>query len=523
MEVIFVVATDGLMRLSTYNDSILTDRYALEISRQVISHATSLDLETFENPKFQDRLTRARMQTDSQLAVLTTVAQLIQSVANLTAMTVAVALYKPWLVALQLFAILPVAFSEAHFASTLHELNRQRTPVKRTMEYLLNLGTVPNTVKEIKAYGLGRHLLEEYCRLGMHICRENADIARRQAAVGGTLTICGSAIYYLGYGLLVWEAIQNRISIGALVFLSGSIQRSKWQMQVVFTSISRALEQAMQLGDVFEFFAMTPRVTNVSSPRPVPHRFVQGFEFRSVCFRYQGATEYAIRNMSFTLKPGETIALVGLSGAGKSTITKLIARFYDPTEGTIFLDGINLKEYDLDSLHKAISIVFQDFVRYEFTAGLNIGVGDIPQRYNKARLDAAASAGMAASLIDRFPHGYDQVVGNRFEGGVELSGGEWQKLALSRACMRDAQLLILDEPSSALDVRSELALFKHFSTLTRDKTSLLISHRFSTARIADKIILIERGEIREQGCHKELIATGGEYAKLFNLQAEGYQ
>jgi ATP-binding cassette, subfamily B, bacterial len=523
LEVSLVILADIVLRISTYVDSTLSDKFSVEIGTRLMEHADKLDLETFENPQFQDRLARARGQSDSQLTVLVTIAQLFQSAATLMAMIVAVALYKPWLICLQLLAVTPVGFIEAYFANTLHKVNRRRTPMRRTMEYLINLGTAPGSVKEVKAFGLGGHLIDEYRRLGLNIRQEKLALALRHGVIGGILTVFGSAVYYIGYAYLVWQATRMSITIGALFFLSGTIQRSKWQTQVVFISISRALEQAMELGDVFEFFTMEPRVRNPERGLSVANPMTRGFEFRNVSFSYAGSNTQALRNISFSIYPGETVGLVGMSGAGKSTITKLMARLYDPTEGTILLDGVDLREYDINSLQQAISVVFQDFVRYEFTAGLNIGLGDLPERDNAMRLDAAAEAGMAASLIKRFPAGYNQVVGKRFEGGIDLSGGEWQKLALSRACMRNAQLLILDEPSAALDVRSEVALFRHFTALTHDKTAILISHRFSTVRIASKILVIENGTLREQGTHEELISLGGEYAKLFQMQAAGYQ
>jgi ATP-binding cassette subfamily B protein len=391
------------------------------------------------------------------------------------------------------------------------------------MEYLLLLGTATASVKEIKAFCLGEHLVEEYGSIGARFIHQDARLSRTRNIVGGILTTLGSLAYYGGYGYLVWKAGHRWITIGTLIFLSSAFQRTKGQMQGLFSTLSRTLTQAMYLNDVFEFFEMRPRIENHQGKRSVPSSIQRGFEFRNVTFSYAGSSVPALQNVSFTIEPGETLALVGENGAGKTTLVKLLSRLYEPTGGAIYLDGVDLREYDLDSLRLAISMVFQDFVHFEMTAGINIGFGDVASREDEIRLRNAARKGLALPVIDRLPNRFQQVVGKRFEGGVELSGGEWQKLALSRACMRDAQLLVLDEPAAALDPRAEYALFQHFSRLTEGKMAVLISHRFSTVRMADRILVLERGRLREQGTHADLLAKGGEYAILFGMQAAGYQ
>jgi ATP-binding cassette subfamily B protein len=522
-EFVLMVAGDGLSRASSYTDTLISDRFSHRIGVRLLNHADELDLESFENPMFQDRLERARSQMSSQLAVLMSIAQLLQTVTSLVVMVAAVALYAPWLVALQLIAVVPIAVMESHFAAVVHRLYRERTPLRRSMEYLLTLATSTTSVKEVKSFHLGRYIAGEYDRLGRQFQHENAGLSRQRNGVGAALTAFGSAGYYAGYAYLVWEASLGRISIGTLFFLSGAFQRAKGQLQGLFSTLSRTLDQAMYLRDVFEFFEMEPRVRNSEHPIPVDWPMRTGFEFRKVSFAYAGSARLALDRISFRLDLGETLALVGANGAGKSTLTKLLARLYDPTEGVILLNGVDLREYDLESLHRAVSIVYQDFVRYELTAGINIGFGDVKAKDDLARLDAAAHAGLALPLIRRLPRGYEQIVGKRFDGGMDLSGGEWQKLALSRACMRDAQLLILDEPAAALDARAEAALFDHFAKLTAGKMAVLISHRFSTVRMAHRILVLEHGRLKEQGSHEDLIARHGEYAALFRLQAAGYQ
>ena len=522
-EFALMVLSDGLSRGSSYIDTLISDRFTHRISVRLLHHAEALDLESFENPMFQDRLERARSQMSSQLAVLMSIAQLLQTIASLVVMIAAVAVYAPWLVLLQLVAVIPVAGFESHFAAVVHRLYRERTPLRRNMEYLLMLATSTASVKEVKSFHIGEYISGEYDRLGRQFQRENADISRKRNSVGAFLTAFGSAAYYAGYAYLVWEAGHGRISIGTLFFLSGAFQRAKGQLQGLFSTLSRTLDQAMYLKDVFEFFEMKPRVRNADHPVAVHRPIRTGFEFRNVSFAYAGSGRRALDRVSFRLEPGETVALVGANGAGKSTLTKLLARLYDPTEGNILLDGVDLREYELESLHRAISVVYQDFVRYELTAGINIGFGDIHAKDNLERLDASAQAGLALPLIRRLPKGYEQTVGKRFDGGVDLSGGEWQKLALSRACMRDAQLLILDEPAAALDARAEAALFNHFAKLTAGRMAVLISHRFSTVRMAHRILVLEHGRLKEQGSHEDLMARRGEYATLFGLQAAGYR
>ncbi len=522
-EFTLMAVSDILSRASSYTDTLISDRFSHRISVRLLNHAEELDLESFENPMFQDRLERARSQMSSQLAVLMSIAQLVQTVTSLVVMVAAVAIYAPWLVALQLVAIVPVAVLESHFATVVHQLYRERTPLRRTMEYLLSLATSTASVKEVKSFHLGEYIAGEYDQLGMQFQRENADLSRKRNGVGAVLTAFGSAVYYAGYAYLVWDASHGRISIGTLFFLSSAFQRAKGQLQGLFSTLSRTLDQAMYLRDVFEFFEMKPRVRNSQHPIPVDWPMRKGFEFRNVSFAYAGSKKLALDRVSFNLGCGEILALVGANGAGKSTLIKLLTRLYDPTEGVILLDGIDLREYDLESLHQAISVVYQDFVHYELTAGINIGFGDVRAKDDRTRLDASAQAGLAQSLIQRLPNGYEQIVGKRFDGGMDLSGGEWQKLALSRACMRDAQLLILDEPAAALDARAEAMLFDHFAKLTVGKIAVLISHRFSTVRMADRILVLERGRLKEQGSHADLVARGGEYAALFHLQAAGYQ
>jgi ATP-binding cassette subfamily B protein len=323
--------------------------------------------------------------------------------------------------------------------------------------------------------------------------------------------------------VIIYLTVLGRYSIGALTFLAGSFRQSRDLIQRILLSFSSIYEQSLYLGDLFTFFDVQPRVVSQPGARAVPVPITHGFDFQNVGFRYPGSNRWAVRHLTFTLAPGERIALVGENGAGKTTLAKLLARLYDPDEGRILLDGVDLKDYDLTSLRRNIGVIFQDFVRYDFILKENIGVSEIEHLDDVERIREAARRSKADELAGRLTSGYDQMLGRRFEGGVELSGGEWQKVALGRAYLRAAQLLILDEPTAALDARAEYEVFLRFSELTKGRMAVLISHRFSTVRMADRIIVLQGGELVDQGTHDDLLERGGLYAELFSLQAAGYR
>lgn len=522
LELGLIVSSDVLGRTANYSDVRMSDLFAHRLNVRILEHSNKLDLEDLESPVFQDQLERARSQISTQLGVLFSLAQIFQNSIGLVALIAAVALYAPWLVVLQVGALLPLASMEMYFASAAHRLRRERTPLRRNMDYLMNLSTTATSVKEIKAFQLGPHFAREFDTLGEQFQHENASLSKRRNAFGAVLATIGSVAYYAGYGYLVWQTGHAKITIGTLFFLGASFQRSKLQVQDILATLSRTLDQTLHLGDVFEFFRSTPRIRPVGERQQTPQTISKGFEFRNVSFGYAGSSSNALDRVSFVIEPGETIALVGENGAGKTTLTKLLARLYEPTEGSILLDGVNIRDYDQESYQRQVSVVFQDFVRYEMTAGVNIGFGDLSSRDDQAKIDAAAKAGLAWPIIARLPSRYQQLLGKRFEGGMEISGGEWQKFALSRACMRGAQLLILDEPSASLDAMNEFLLIEHFAKLTAGKMAVLISHRLPAVRMAHKILVLSHGRLIEEGTHEELIASGGEYASMFHLQASGY-
>jgi ATP-binding cassette subfamily B protein len=391
------------------------------------------------------------------------------------------------------------------------------------MDYLRVVGGSRESVKELKLFQLRPFLLERYGVLAAQILKQTKRLAWRRLLLGSVLTFLGTCGYYGTYALAIYETVKGTLSIGTLTFLAGAIAGASSGIQALFQTFSSIADQALFLGDLLEFFKVRPSILSKPGARQVPQPIGTGIEFRNVSFEYSGNPRRVLNNVSFTLRRGERVALVGANGEGKTTIVKLLARLYDPTEGQILLDGVDLREYDVDDLWKQIGVIFQDFVKYEMTASDNIAVGRLDVRGDTEKIQTAASHSGAQSVIERLPAQYAQILGSRFDGAVDLSGGEWQRMALARAYLRDAQLLILDEPTAALDAPSENEVFEKFAELTAGKMSLLISHRFSTVRTVDRILVIGNGAIEEQGTHEDLMKEEGRYAEMFDLQAAHYR
>jgi ATP-binding cassette subfamily B protein len=425
--------------------------------------------------------------------------------------------------------VLPSLLGETHFASLGYSLLFSWTPERRQLDYLRYIGASDISAKELKLFGLSDFLVGRYDRLSREFYEANKALSVRRGVVSTLLAAVGTLGYYGAYAVIIYLTVVGHRSpagvftIGVLTFLAGSFRQSRDLIQRVLLSLSQVFEQSLYLEDLFSFLAIEPSIRRVPGARSVPVPIRTGFAFEGVGFKYPGSEQWAVRGLNFDLAPGERIALVGENGAGKTTLVKLLARLYDPTEGRILLDGVDLREYDIDSLRRNVGVIFQDFVRYDFLLKENIAVGNIDRVADEPAIKTAAERSLADSVVQRVTGGYDQMLGKRFEGGVDLSGGEWQKVALARAYMRDAQLLILDEPTAALDARAEYEVFLRFSELTRGRMAVLISHRFSTVRMADRILVLKGGELVEQGTHEVLVERGGLYAELFQLQAAGYR
>jgi ATP-binding cassette subfamily B protein len=523
VELAIAVGGEGLARLSSLLESLLGDLFGNRISVRLMQHAATLDLAQFENSETYDHLERARRQTVGRIGMLGLMLTTVQDLLTLATLTGALIVTLPWLLLLLLISVIPAFLGETHFASLGYSLLYQWTPERRLLDYLRYVGASDETAKEVKLFGLSDFLVGRYAGLSQEFYEENKRLAVRRNAWSTALAAVGTIGYYGAYAVIIFFTVVGRFSIGTLTFLAGSFRQSRDLIQRVLLSLSQVYEQSLYLSDLFTFFEVEPLVSSPPHARPVPAPVRRGFEFRDVGFRYPGSDRWAVRHLTFEFHPGERIALVGENGAGKTTLVKLLARLYDPDEGRILLDGTDLREYDLDSLRRHIGVIFQDFVRYDFIMRENIGVSEIDALDDGARISEAARRSLADQVVSRFEHGYDQMLGRRFDGGVELSGGEWQKVALARAYLREAQVLILDEPTAALDARAEYQVFLRFAELTKGKMAVLISHRFSTVRMADRILVLKSGELVEQGTHAELVAREGLYAELFGLQAAGYR
>jgi len=533
IEVAIVIVGELLARASSLVESLLGDLFSNRISVRLMEHAATLDLAQFEDPEFYDHLERARRQTVGRIGLIAQLLGLAQDTLTLVTLSAALLAFSPWLMLLLVVTILPSFLGETRFAAMEYSLLFRWTPERRQLDYLRYVGASDDTAKEVQLFGLAGWLTERYRVLSERWYRENRKLATRKAIVSSLLSFIGTAGYYSAYIVIIARAVAGAITLGSLTFLAASFGRGRDLIQRLLLGASSIYEQGLYLRDLFLFLEMKPTITSRPGAQPVPRPIRTGFVFEDVGFKYPGGDRWAVRHVSFALRPGERIALVGENGAGKTTLTKLLARLYDPTEGRILLDGIDLKDYDLASLRREIGVIFQDFVRYDMRFDENVGVGEIESVRDyldngataptPAPLVHAAEESLASSLLPRLAGGYRQMLGHRFDDGVDLSGGEWQKIALARAYMRDAQVLILDEPTAALDARAEYEVFERFSELMGGRMGVIISHRFSTVRMADRIVVLRNGEVEEEGTHEELVAAGGLYAELFGMQAVGYR
>jgi ATP-binding cassette subfamily B protein len=544
-----VVGGELLARASGLVENLLGELFTNRISIQIMEHAATLDLHQFEDPQFYDHLERARQGTSGRVALLAQLLGMGQSTLTLASLSVAIAAQAPWLLVLLVVSVIPSFIGETHFAARSYSLLFRRTPERRQLDYVRYVGASDETAKEVQMFGLAPWLIDRYRALADRFYDENRALSVKKAFVSSGLSLLGTLGYYGAYVIVLIRAVGGSITIGMLTFLASSFRQSASLIQGLLMSASGIYEQSLYLKDLFDFFDMVPSIANRPGARPVPRPIAQGFVFEDVGFHYPGSERWAVRHLSFQLRPGERVALVGENGAGKTTLTKLLARLYDPAEGRILLDGVDLRDYDVADVRRAIGVIFQDFVRYDMRFDENVGVGEVdvvreyldtsgapastaakgaqgpiaPALEVPMPITAAAEKSLAASLLPKLPGSYRQMLGRRFDEGVDLSGGEWQKVALARAYMRNAQVLILDEPTAALDARAEYDVFVRFNELMAGRMAVVISHRFSTVRMADRIIVLKNGEIVEQGTHEELVGADGLYGELFAMQAAGYR
>ena len=519
----FAVALIGalIVRATGYFDALVADRFTRYVSIQVMEHASRLDLASYEDPVFYDKLERARCQATDRIAMVQSVGTMAQQMIAAASLSVGIIWFSPWLLVLLVAAVVPAFIGESHFAFAGYALNISQTPVRRQLDYLRTLGASKESAKELKLFNLSSFLCGEYARLSYGLYDQIVGLARRRLWAGAFLSILSTGAYYGAYAYVIYQTVSGGLSWGSLQFLAGALFAASTNIQSVFSTFSSIADQSLFLTDLVEFLRVQPKIGSKPYALPAPRPIRDGFLFDRVSFTYPGTSRRVLDDLELRIEPGERIALIGENGEGKTTLVKLLTRLYDPTEGRILLDGVDLRDYDMEDLHRQIGVIFQDFVRYEMTARENIATGRIDAEEFPIR--QAARKSRADHLIERLPHRYDQLLGRRFEGGVDLSGGEWQKIALARAYLRDAQVLILDEPTASLDARAEYEVFQRFAELTEGRMALLISHRFSTVRMADRIVVLENGRIAEEGNHHELLALRGRYSGMFELQAAGYR
>ncbi len=523
LECALAVGGSVIGRVTWFFDALLADRFTRHVSVRVMEHSSRLDLTSYENAAFQDKLERARAQATDRIAMVQAISTLAQQLIVATTLSLSILYFSPWLLLALVLAVLPAFIGESHFAFLGYSLNISQTPIRRQLDYLRVLGASKESAKELKLFGLSPFITGQYAALSDTLYEQNVALAKRRLWAGALLSLISTGSYYGAYAFVIYRTVTGELTWGTLQFLAGSIAGASSSIQNIFSTFATIADQSLFLTDLVEFFKARPTIESKASAIPAPRPIRDGFVFEDVTFAYPGRDRPVLQHLDFRISCGERVALVGENGQGKTTLVKLITRLYDPTGGRILLDGVDLRDYDLDDLHRIVGVIFQDFVRYEMTARHNIAVGRLDAEQDLASIELAARKSLADEVIGRLPRRYDQLLGRRFEGGLDLSGGEWQKLALARAYLRDAQLLILDEPTAALDVRAEAEVFERFAELTAGKMALLISHRFSTVRMADRIVVLSGGRITEDGAHSELMALGGHYAEMFEMQAANYR
>jgi ATP-binding cassette subfamily B protein len=510
-----------LGRLTGYFDALLADRFTRFVSVRVMEHASRLDLASYEDPVFYDQLERARVQSTDRIGMIQAIGGIFQQVIAAISLSAGVFWFSPWLLALLVIAVIPAFLGETHFAFLGYAQNLGQTPMRRQLDYLRMLGASKESAKELKLFDLSAFLTGEYTQIANQLYDQDVRLAKRRLIAGAFLSLLSTAGYYGAYIYVIYRTIAGDLTWGGLQFLAGAIAGASSNIQNIFSTFSSIADQSLFLTDLVEFLNVTPKIGSKPNALPAPRPIRDGFVFERVSFAYPGSSRGVLNRLDLRLDKDEKIALIGENGQGKTTIVKLLTRLYDPTEGRILLDGVDLRDYSIEDLHREIGVIFQDFVRYEMSVRQNIAVGRMGAP--ESAIVESAHKSLAEEVIERLPRRYDQLLGRRFEDGVDLSGGEWQRVALARAYIRDAPIVVFVEPTAALDARSEHEIFERFAELTQGKMALLISHRFSTVKMADRILVLADGSIAEQGSHQSLLALGGRYSSLFELQASSYR
>ncbi len=523
IELAVVVISDIIGRITNLTDGLIGDLYSNKSSVEIINKTAEIELKDLEDASFYDKLERARRQTNSRVTLLTNILSQIQDIITVVSLITALIVFEPWLIVLLVIAIIPSFINEIKFSQSSYSLARSWTVERRELDYLRYTGASDVTAKEIKLFGLTKFISERFERLAHQYYLANRKLTVRRSIWGGIFNVLGILAYYGAYILIIMRVVAGVLTIGELTFLSGSFNRLRSRLQGMFFRFSKISESALYLKDYFDFLDIQVSHLADVDKQTIPKDIQEGFRFENVSFQYPDSSKYVLQDLSFTLRSGEKLAFVGENGAGKTTLIKLILRFYEPTSGSIYLDGVDIRQFDKAEYQQLFGVIFQDFIKYNFTAGENIAVGDISQFTNQEKISTAAGLSLADEVIEQLDSGYDTKMGKQFHGGTNLSGGQWQKVALGRAYMKNAQVVVLDEPTAALDARAEYEAFQRFIGVTEGKTAIIISHRFSTVRMADRILVLKHGKVLELGTHEELLERGELYSELFKLQAEGYQ
>lgn len=524
LELGLVVLSSLVGQFRSLSDRVLQYKLTNHVNSLIMEKAISLDLQFFEDPQFYDNLQNARRQSDSSaISIVNAILQIIQQVITLASVLVLLVRFSPLLAIVVFVAAIPSFLSQSQYAEMAFRAVTRRAKEARLLNYLEQLLTGNDTFKEVKMFGLGKPLLERYRQLFINFFNEDIAIARKKSLAGLGWGLLSSLAYYGSYVWVILRTIAGAATLGDMTMFLSIFRQSQQSITSLLGNFNNLYESNLYLDNLLDYLKITPVLVNPKDGLMAPSPIEQGIRFQNVSFKYPGSDVFVLKNINLFIPPGESIALVGLNGAGKTTLVKLFTRLYDPTEGEILLDGHDLREYDLASLHQRFGVIFQDFVRYQFSVRENIGFGQVDELENLAKIKDAAERGGADQVIEGMPNGYETILGRRWEKGLELSGGQWQKIALARAFMRNAEALILDEPTSALDAEAEYEIFKRFRELMSGRIAVLISHRFSTVRMADRIVVLSDGRIVELGSHAELMARGGPYSRLFELQAEGYR